>query len=358
MNVLVLDVAADSGGALAVLNDFCDYVKRSPAEGIVWYFVTGLAALGETETVRAIREPWVKKSWLHRIWFDAVTVRKLAAEYRIDKVLSLQNLCVPGLKLPQAVFVHQSIPFSSYRFRLSDRDEWLPWIYQNMIGKRIVASVEKADAVFVQTDWMKEACVKAGASAENVFVCRPEAGVKAEKVYDPARTDTFFYPAEPFSYKNHAVILEACRLLRERGCRDFRVSFTLSSRSLPEKLARKIRPLGGCVELLGRLSRREVMERYAGAVLLYPSYVETLGLPLLEARRAGDYILAADCPYAHENLDGYPNAVFFEPHDARRLSLLMEDLILKKVQYQKAEPENPAYGDGWKTVVDTVRNIR
>ena len=51
---------------------------------------------------------------------------------------------------------------------------------------------------------------------------------------------------------------------------------------------------------VGKLNRAELHEAYRNAsILVMPSLVETVGLPMLEALRMGVPVLAADRPYAH-----------------------------------------------------------
>ena len=66
------------------------------------------------------------------------------------------------------------------------------------------------------------------------------------------------------------------------------------------------------------------MRLYAEATLLFPSYLETFGLPLLEARRSNGLILCSDLPFSHEILDGYGNAYYFGVNDAKLLAKYMK----------------------------------
>ena len=55
--------------------------------------------------------------------------------------------------------------------------------------------------------------------------------------------------------------------------------------------------------------------------------IETIGLPLLEARSVGAPILAADCLYARDGVGDYEKAEFFETFDAKKLNEMMERFI-------------------------------
>ena len=68
------------------------------------------------------------------------------------------------------------------------------------------------------------------------------------------------------------------------------------------------------------LEREEMENEYQGGTLIFPSYIETVGLPLLEARSCNTMVLASDTPFAHECLAGYHKARFFPPFEAYELA--------------------------------------
>ena len=84
------------------------------------------------------------------------------------------------------------------------------------------------------------------------------------------------------------------------------------------------------IEFIGPVPRTQLFEQYASSVLVFPSYIETIGLPLLEARSVGAPILAADCLYARDGVGGYEKAEFFETFDSEALSRLMKQKIVEK----------------------------
>ena len=79
------------------------------------------------------------------------------------------------------------------------------------------------------------------------------------------------------------------------------------------------------VKFCGQIPRDEVFDFYTRSVLLFPSYVESYGLPLLEAKLTGTYIIASDCPFSREILSEYGKAAFFPEMDYKT----MGELILK-----------------------------
>ena len=332
MKIVVFDVPAESGGALSILEEYYDKAVECSDKGITWLFVMSLPSMEETDNVRVLRFPWVKKSWLHRLYFDYVTAPNLVAKHRADRILSLQNVTIPRTSAPQTIYVHQSLLFVDKRYRLSEHP--LLWIYQNVIGKRILKSMQKADRVIVQTNWMRDACInKAGIGGEKIEVSVPSINADIERCFRPTKSSlsTFFYPASGWIYKNHEVIVKASILLKERRIADYRIVFTLQGdenrhiRQLYEKAREERVP----IEFIGKIAREEVFDYYTRSVLIFASYIETFGLPMLEAKLHGTPVIASDCPFSHEILDGYEKASFFGPEDPVMLADLMETMICK-----------------------------
>ena len=61
--------------------------------------------------------------------------------------------------------------------------------------------------------------------------------------------------------------------------------------------------------------------------LLFPSKVETWGLPITEFATFHKPMLLADLPYAHETGGGAEQVAFFDPEDPRALANQMKQLI-------------------------------
>ena len=82
------------------------------------------------------------------------------------------------------------------------------------------------------------------------------------------------------------------------------------------------------IHFAGLQPREKVFDYYARAsALLFPSLLETWGLPISEFKQTGKAMLLADLPYAHETLGTYEKALFFNPTAAHDLAEKMESII-------------------------------
>ena len=329
MNVLVYDVAAENGGAASILEYY--YGLHSRDKNNHYYYVLSTYHLKSRKNITVIRVPFVKKSWLHRICFDYFGSRKMLKRFHIDRVLSLQNLHLPSFKGVQTIYVHNALPFCEYRFGLKEDPKM--WVYQNIIGRMMYRSIKKADRVIVQTKWMKDAIRKKCRCGDKVEVSFPEVSIPEDVRYKgDSGTARFFYPANASGFKNHRVIIDACKDLMGSGDTDFEVLFTLngSENGHIDALRREAEECGINVKWTGILPREEVFRLYETSILLFPSYIETVGLPIYEAMQVGSPIIVTNCRYAKDLTEGYAKRECFDYEDASRLAEIMRKHIRKK----------------------------
>lgn len=328
MRIMVFDVPAESGGALTILKQYYDRAINDKDNQ--WLFVISTPYLNETENVKVLRYPWIKKSWFHRLYFDKFKAGKIVKKYNVDEVLSLQNVIIQKCKVKQILYLHQPLPFVEKKYKLTENLKF--WVYQNLISRMIYKSIKKADRVIVQTRWMKEACLRNVNTENNKFkVEHPKINIEVKNKYTEEidKNKLFFYPSSALSYKNHKVIIEAAIELKKQNILDYRVVFTLNGNENKDiKQLYRIAKLNNLpIDFIGKIGIEKVYDYYSKSILIFPSYIETFGLPMLEAKLYECPIIASDCAFSHEILDGYEKACFFDAIDFYALSKKMKSII-------------------------------
>lgn len=328
MRIIVNDIAASKGGAITILKQFYDFIKENEDRN-EWIFLLGENYLEETEKIKVKSFPQIKKSRTKRILFDCFTGKKVIESYNPDVVVSLQNIITFGVKAPQIVYIHQSIPFQKVKnFSFLKKNERSIAFVQHIIGKFIKASAKRADKVFVQTEWMRRAVAqKTKIREDKIFTAFPNVEL-FDKDNTLEKNNRFFYPTGSAIYKNTGLIVEACNLLNQEGIDDFEVRLTLSEGTVKHKN----------IKCIGYVDRNQLKKEYQSATLIFPSYIETVGLPLLEARSCSTRILASDMPFSHECLEGYEKVGYFKPFDSIALKNLMMNVMKGTFSYKDADP--------------------
>lgn len=344
------DIAASKGGALTVLRSFYKYLVENDREN-EWIFLLSDNYIEETENIKIIVLENVKSSWKNRLKFDFFSGKKYISSLNPDVVFSLQNTIVFGLAYPQVVYMHQSIPFQKVKkFSFLKSEERKLAIYQYIIGSLIKQSIKKADRVIVQTKWIRSALIDiVNINPDHVIQIFPnfENNIK-DNLYKDYIFDrhNFFYPAAKQIHKNHQCIYEASDILEKQGIKEYNISITIKN----EKKMKNI-------TCLGALSFSSVIERYHTDTLIFPSYIETVGLPMLEARQVGTIILASDCPFSREVLDGYVNAYFFDPFKPSELADLMKKVLSGEITKVLADTQIKKTKNNWELVRDVLIDL-
>jgi len=128
----------------------------------------------------------------------------------------------------------------------------------------------------------------------------------SDKAVDKADQFDFIYVASGDPHKNHRLLIEAWCLLAEE-CLYPSLVLTLDEaacQELSEWMNGKIAQYKLRIKNMGSLPHERVLELYTQArALIYPSTIESFGMPLVEARQAGLPILAAELDYVRDVID-------------------------------------------------------
>lgn len=347
MKIIVNDLAASASGALSVLKSFYQYVKENDKANEYVFLLSG-NYIEETERIKVVIISEVKKSGFYKLYFDLLNGKKILKRYNPDYVISLQNILTFGYRGKQAVFVHQAIPFQDRkRFSFFKKDERTYAFIQTVVGYFIKKSIKKADLIFVQTEWMKRAIIRKCRISKNmIYTISPEIEIDYKYQYKLERNQ-FFYPAAfENTYKNQNCIYKASDILKNKGYTDLKIVLTLDKEHQQKN---------GC-KFVGLLDKDHLFEYYSTSILLFPSYIETVGLPLLEAMSVGAIILVADCEYSREILAGYKNAYYFDPFKPEQLAQLMEHILKGNIIICAQEKIVTSMNSGWSVLLEMVES--
>lgn len=352
MRILVIDFAASSGGAMTILQSFYKFIRENDtASKHEWIFLLNDTHIKQTKNITLKIVDGKKNSWLNRLRFDFYWGRKMVNGFKPDLLISFQNTYIYGVKCPQLIYVHQSIPFQSVKkFSFRVPEERILAVYQHIIGPIIKRSIRKSDYTIVQTEWMKQAILEqTKINEKKIILARPPVNLVKSKdfnINDFEKT-SYFYPANNSVYKNHRCVIEAVKILNNKGIDTFEVIFTISNSGLECSLP--------SIKYNSYMNYQDVLRQYQRSVLIFPSYIETVGLPLIEAKQFESLILAADTPASREALQGYENSYYFDPFNPEELASLIEKILNGEIY--KSKSMNVSTFDsssGWGEVLELV----
>ncbi len=308
------------------------------------------AALGVVG-VTYLEFPNVKGSWLKRLQFEYFQSLEISRSIRPDLWIAMHDITPRVECRQQFVYCHNPSPFYQFSIRetlLDPKFGMFTLFYRFLYG----IFLHRNAAVLVQQEWIRKE-FEERYGVRNVVVAHPTLMEPKLPELNHSQTNPyrFFYPAFPRTFKNHELILSAVKLLEDRGLRDFEVLLTVDAESnrCGADLVRRYSTLRS-VQWLGSLSQPQVYESYGeSSCLLFPSKLETWGLPLTEFKATGKPILAADLPYAHETIGTYGAVEFFNIDDPSQLADLMAQAIKGTLQWRSvcANPIPQPFARDW-----------
>ena len=351
-------------GILAIFKD----ALESLAAGYLDIFdITALVhnkALFDVPGVTFIEYPEVKASWLKRLHFEYYECLYLSQRIRPYLWLAMHDMTPNVRARIRAVYCHNAAAF--YPFRA--KEALLDWkfglfvlFYRYLYGINIGSN----DFVVVQQDWIRSV-FQSRYGVRNVVVAHPSVEHLAIPLADdslrhPGSSYRFFYPAYPRPFKNIEQLLKAVRRLEVSGFRRFEMWLTTNGTETryAAKIASEYSDLT-TVRWLGLLPRSEVLSLYAKAdCLVFPSKLESWGMPITEFKLTGKPILAADLPYARETVGEYERSAFFAIGDDALLAAKMRQAVRGEDVFHPAEAEPIAepfshdWRELWLTLLDT-----
>lgn len=335
--IVVNNPAAKESGALTVLKNFLENIYKSKCNNKFYIFVS-LEELKnyEKENIKIIIIG--KQNFKQRILWDNYGLKKYLKVNKIkpDLFLSIQNTGVNLSKdILQLIYYHQPLPISEKKWSFFKKEERKYWFYKNIYPFFIKQYLDRADKVIVQTQWIKEGFSKKfNYKLENILLNKPiiktpEFG-KIKII--PRNKFRIFYPATPLIYKNHKIIIQSLgELKKEVSNLDEKVecifTFFKGENLEIDNLIKKYQ-LEESIKLIGKIPYEEVLSYYRSSdLMIFPSYIETLGLPLIEAQYFSLKIVAIKHSYSNEILSYYKNKKFFE--NISTLKEILKNLIIK-----------------------------
>ncbi|MGF1779057.1 glycosyltransferase [Vibrio nomapromontoriensis] len=358
--IVISAVNLVDGGTFSILNDLVHSISFS--KECHYYILVHSKKLFEghalASNISLLEYPDIKSSWLKRIYFEYFQVKKLAVELKADFWLSLHDI---SPKLPKgvqsAVYCHNPTPFAEKRLIdiLYDPKYFLFTIFYRALYKINISSNKY---VFVQQQWIADEFSKF-VPREKIIVTKPGVVLERNKKVNSLDTSTFFFPSYARPFKNFEVLLEAVSILEKKRVSNFRVYVTIDGTEnlYTKRLIDKYHRLSS-VTFLGRVSREKVASIFEEAgTLVFPSKLETWGLPISEAKEFSLSLLVADLPYAKETVGNYDKVSFFSPNDPSKLASLMLDTIKGEIKYEgNAYVMEKFYTvGGWESFIDLVK---
>jgi glycosyltransferase involved in cell wall biosynthesis len=328
------------GGPLSVFKDALQELADHYADRYEIVALVHRRTLFDIDNVTYLEFPHIKSSWLRRFHFEYWSLRALSRRLRPYLWLSMHDMTPNVTAEVRAVYCHNPSPF----YRLGAREALTDWkfsLFTFFYRYLYAINLRRNDLVIVQQEWLRSE-FRRRYRAKNIVVAHPRIPrlvipALPEEEEAQGREVRFFYPSYPRSFKNIELLLQAARILEQGETEGFSVWLTIDG-SENRYAARLRSEYGGLrsVSWLGIMPRDRILLLYAKAdCLLFPSKLETWGMPISEFQQTGKPMLVIDLPYAHETVGTYDAVRFFPPGNPQILADAMKSFIQGRLAFSE-----------------------
>ncbi len=361
--IIISGVNLFSGGTLRILQECLLFLEHNQAITDL-YSVRALVHKKELfpafKNIEMVSYPKPRGSWLQKLYYEYWFFKKISKEQPVHLWFSLYDMTPSVVAERRAVYCHNPSPFykTNRRERLFDKGFTLFTLFYKHL---YAINIHKNNFVVVQQEWIRKRFIQMfQLPAGKIIVAHPEMSLKPAAVAEVKRASIvrFIYPALPRVFKNFEVIIEATAILNKTTTLPFEVLLTLSGTE--NKYAQYIRQLAEKAEgikLIGLQNSEQMTSLYQSAsCLLFPSKLETWGLPITEAKQYNLPILVSNLPYARETVGDYNDVCFFSPGDASHLAQLMKEVVHNQIIYDGNQKTNSSapFTESWQQTFDIL----
>jgi hypothetical protein len=274
-----------------------------------------------------------KQNWLNRFYYEYFVFKKISKFFKPYMWLSLHDITPNVIANKRIVYCHNPSPF--YGFSVKDIRFDLKFVVFVLFYKYLYRiNIKKNDAIIVQQDWIRESFSEMYSyPKDKIIVSYP---IENDITKPPASfgdvvnaNTTFFFPAMARIFKNFEVVCKAVEILEKDDICNYSVIFTIDGTE--NKYSRwiydKYKHLK-TVSFIGKVDKEIVNKYYENcSCLLFPSRLETWGLPISEFSKYNRPMIISDLKYAHETASESRLVAYFNPNDPIKLASLMKMVI-------------------------------
>ena len=289
MKKIIIQAINVSGlGSVNWVQNFLYSYKNHFSNNISEFYLNEKIILNENHDYKIIKK--INNNFFYKLYFYL----KIILTINKDTCLfSLGDLPVPFVK-NQILFVNQANLISPVINKYSSKS--IIFIIKRLYFRIFI---QKLNRIFVQSVHMKKCLIKTYRIQSNYIniLNIPIQPTKERYTKKKENIIRLLYPANHYSYKNHKIITD---MLSDNSIKNLLIYFTATISEFQKfKNFKSIRR----IDYYSYKNTYKIYNKFDG--LIYPSRIESLGLPLQEALNFKIPILCSDLPYSRELLKEY-----------------------------------------------------
>ena len=212
----------------------------------------------------------------------------------------------------------------------------LPFMVRLRLGLAKLAFriyLNNADYLFVQNLVMKDLLLKLKYKNDRIVIIPYKNLDKVDSSLVQKERNSFIYVASDEPHKNHSNLIKAWELLKEQGINPKLYLTINENTNLFFDLKRKIVSNNLNIIVLPKLDRNDLLLYYLKVdALVYPSFFESFGIPMVEAMNYNLPVIASELDYVRDLIDPIES---FDPNSPRSISRAIKRFLNYGEKQQK-----------------------
>jgi len=376
MRLFINSLGASTGGGLTYIRNVIPQFTRMPGVELIVLLRPELR--GEFRNQAQVEFVECEASWVRRLWYEQVQLRRIVRDFRADVLLSTGNFALKSSPVPQILLSRNSIYTCADFYRdLLARREYRGWADTRWRAAMARKSIHWADITVAPTEAFAAALRRWSGSPDVVAIHHgfdreqfssdgtPLSSEVRDKLNASEGSLKLLFVSHYNYYRNFETLIRALPLIREAlNHRAFKLLLTCKLRGgenpgayRPDAAAKLVRELevGDIVVELGAIPYRQLHQIYRQAdIYVTPAYTETFAHPLVESMSCAVPVVASDLA-VHREICGDTALYFarFSPEElaARVLQLVSSDSLRATLSAKGVER---ASGFSWRKHVDDL----
>lgn len=358
------------GGPLSVFHDCLTSIVKEKINDKykIILFVHNKELFSKYQNIKNIEFkelPISRKNYLFRLWYEYVYFYFYSKKNAIDVWFSLHDITPNVCCSKRYVYCHNPTPFMKkdirnikYSFKNYAFSLFYKFLYK--------INIKMNTNVIVQQNWIRKEFQRIY-KINNIIVSKPSTEKTNIKIREHNNRENnnrifkFIYPSFPRFFKNFEVICKACMKLGKEKVYDYEVLLTIdgSENKYSNDIFSRYNNIPN-IKFIGLQTREKLFELYSDVdCMIFPSKLETWGLPISEFKNTHKSILLSKLPYAFETLGSYSKACFFDPNNPDELANLMKNEINNMSNCYKVQAEaiEEPYSEDWRSLFERILDI-
>lgn len=332
MNIAIntLSITPQRGGGKTYLTNIIKSLAKTDNDNIYYLFVSSANETLfniEEENFKKIRFPLYSDNKILRILIEQFMLFFYIKRYKVDVLFSPGNFVTLFAGCKQVLVIQGPLTVREIRKKHApDEISWLRMLYYDLM---LPVSIRKANKIIAVSNDIKRNLLKQINIPEQKILVIHEGidlafveNKKNSEFTSSIQKPYILFVSTLFKYKNADKLLKAFIMLKNEK----RIPHSLmivgrDPNDETEKLKKIVKQekLTDCVVFVGAISHEETALVYENAdIFVYPSGVESFGLPVLEAMACGTPVIASNRMSVPEI--GGDAALIVDPDNIREMS--------------------------------------